>query len=82
MIKVYVADIASQMGLKLTKVSLTGGLTVACLDYRLKLVSESHEVSTIIYQSELDSIEKSSCSGFLELKIRAALERLSMQLTR
>ncbi len=80
MIKDYVSDLASQMGIKLTKVSLSGGLAVACVDYRLEIASKSHVVSAMIHQSELDSIEKGVCSGFLELKIRAALERLSMQL--
>lgn len=81
MIKEYVSDLANQIGIKLTKVSITGGLTVACEDYRLEIASKSHVVNTMIHKSELDSIEKGSCSGFLELKIRAALDRLSMQLT-
>jgi len=80
MIQEYVTDLANQMGVKLTKVSVTGGLTAACVDYRLEIVSKSHVVSTMIHQSELDSIENGSCSGFLELKIRSALERLYIQL--
>ena len=80
MITEYVSDIASQMGMKLSKVSVSGGLSAACLDYRLEIASQRHVVSTMIHQSELDSIEKGLSSGFLELKIRTALERLKMQL--
>ncbi len=76
----YVSDIAAQMGMKLKKVSISGGLNAACVDYRLEIASKSHVVSTMIHQSELDSIEKGSSSGFLELKIRTALERLKMLL--
>jgi hypothetical protein len=80
MIEEYVSDLARQMRMNLTKVSLTGGLVVACQDYRLEIASKSHVVSTLINQSELDSIENGSSSGFLELKVRAALERLKMLL--
>jgi hypothetical protein len=80
MINEYVSDLASQMGMKLSKVSLTGGLSVACVDFRLEIASKSHVVCTLIHQSELDCIEKGMCSGFLELKIRTALERLKIQL--
>lgn len=80
MIEEYVTDIATLMGLKLTKVSITGGLDVACLDYRLEIASKSHVVSTLINQSELDSIKNASSSGLLKLKVKAALERLKMLL--
>jgi len=79
-IKEYVSDIASQMGIKLSKVSLTGGLDVACHDYRLLIASKNHEVSTLLNQAELDSLQKHSSSGFLELKIKTALERLKIML--
>ncbi len=44
MINEYVSDIANQMGVKLAKVSLTGGPTVACIDYRLEIESKNHLV--------------------------------------
>jgi hypothetical protein len=80
MIKAYVADLAAQMGIRLSKVALEGGLEVACIDYRLEITSKSHVVSTLIRQSELDSLGGGAVSGFLELKIRTALERLKMLL--
>lgn len=80
MITEYVSDIAAQMGIKLNKVSLSGGRSAACVDHRLEIASKSHVVSTMIHQSELESVEKGSSSGFLELKIRTALERLKMQM--
>lgn len=78
MIKAYVTDIASHMGMNLSKVSLTGGLAVACSDYLLEIVSKGHMVRTLIHQSEIDSLQNCSPSGFLELRIKAALERLMM----
>jgi hypothetical protein len=78
MIKDYVADMASQMGIEVTHVSLAGGLKVACVDYRLEIYSKSHVVSTLIHMSELETIKNRSSSGFLELKIRTALERLKL----
>jgi hypothetical protein len=80
MIKEYVNDLASQMGIKLSKVSLAGGLEAACIDYLLEIKSKSHAVSILIRKSELDSLRNGSVSGFLELKIRTALERLEMML--
>lgn len=80
MIDKYVSGLAKQKGIKLANVSITGGPAVACVDYRLEISSKSHLVHIMIHQSELDSIENDSCSGFLELKIGAALDRLNMQL--
>jgi len=80
MIKTYISDLATQMGIKLSKVTLDGGLDVACIDYRLEIKSKSHVVSTLIRQSELDSLSTGAVSGFLELKIRTALEKLRMLL--
>lgn len=80
MIQEYVSDLASQMGINITKVSISGGPMVSCVDYRLEIYSKSHAVNTLIHQTDLDSIAKGLCSGFLELKIRAALDRLHMQM--
>ena len=78
MIKEYVAEMASQMGVDVTHIALTGGLKVACVDYRLEIYSKSHVVSTLLHMSELESIKNRSNSGFLELKIRSSLERLKL----
>lgn len=75
MIQEYVSDIASQMGVKLSNVSLSE-LSAVSSDYLLGIESKGHVVSTLIHQSELDDLQQSSCSGFLELRIKAALERL------
>lgn len=80
MIKEYVSDLAAQTGLKLLRVTVSGGPRVSCVDYRLEIASKSHVVTTMIHQSELDSLESGANSGFLELKIRTALERLKMQM--
>lgn len=80
MIQDYVSDLANQMGIKITKVSITGGPTVSCVDYRLEISSKSHVVNTFIHETDLESINSGSCSGFVELKIRAALDRLRIQM--
>ena len=81
MIQEFAADIAKQMGIQLSHVSVVEGRQVGCLDvYLLSLAADDHLVSTLIYQSELDHLQAGTDSGQLEEKIRAALERLQMLL--
>jgi hypothetical protein len=46
----------------------------------LHLAAGGQLVSSLVYQSELDELHNDSCSGRLEVKIRAALSRLLMLL--
>lgn len=81
MITEYVTDMASQMNIKLSKVVLTEGKSLGCLDaHLLSICSGSKLVSEFIHQSELDNLLKGSATELLELKTRASLERLKMQL--
>lgn len=81
MIKAFVADLAAQMGVNLSGISIIDGCTVGCLDsYLLNLSSDSHLVNVLIYQSELDHLQSGSNSERLEAKIRTALSRLQMLL--
>jgi len=74
MIKKYVTDLASQMGVKLSKITLTEGMPLGCLDaHVLEIASGEHVAGVLIHQSELEDIQN---SYLLELKIKSALERL------
>jgi hypothetical protein len=77
MIQEYAADLAAQMGILLSRVTVDEGRTVGCLDaYLVNLTSCGHQVSALVYQNELDD----PASERLELKIRSALSRLQLLL--
>ena len=77
MIQEYVTDIAAQMGIKLSRVSIVEGRRVGCLDvHLLNLVADGQRVSTLVYQSELDKIQTGECCERLESRIRSALSRM------
>jgi len=77
MIQEYVQDIAVQMKVHLSQLSLVEGRDVGCLDvHLLKLSSDGHQQSALVYQSELDKIGTGACCERLELRIRAALSGL------
>jgi hypothetical protein len=81
MIEEYVTDIASQLGLKLTKVVLSSGKTLGCFDaYLLSMCSKGKLVSEFIHQSDLDRLKNGFGTEMLELKVRASLERLKILL--
>jgi hypothetical protein len=81
MIRSYATDLAAQVGIKLTQVSVVEGRRVGCLDvHLLHLAAEGQLVSTLVYQSELDELQGDSCCERLELKIRTALSRLQIML--
>lgn len=81
MIQEYVVDLAAQMGIKLSRVSMVEGRRVGCLDvHLLNLAADGQRVSTLVYQSELDGLQSGSGCERLELKIRSALSRLQMLL--
>jgi hypothetical protein len=79
MISAYAADLAAQVGIKLSRVSVVEGRRVGCLDvHLLHLAADGQLVSTLVYQSELDELQSDSCCERLELKIRTALSRLQI----
>lgn len=81
MVEKYVSDLASKMGVKLSKVHLVEGKTVGCFDaHTLMMASRGCNVGTIIYQINLDNIEKGVVCDQLELRINQALERLRLML--
>jgi hypothetical protein len=81
MIKEYANNLASQLGIKLSRITVVKGQDVGCLDvYLLHLNVQEKQASVLVHQSELDVLHKGAASGQLELKIRAALTRLQMSL--
>lgn len=81
MIVGYATDLAMQMDIKLTRVSVVEANTLGCPESRLiHLYSNCQMVSTIIYQPELDDLQNRISSDRVDVKIRAALSRLKLLL--
>jgi hypothetical protein len=81
MIREYVTDMATQAGVRITTVSVVEGHLVGCLDtHLLHLTTDGQLVSTLIYQTEIDNLQKGLPTERLDLKIKAALSHLQMLL--
>ena len=81
MIREHVSDLALQMGIELTKVSVIDGHTAGCSDvHLLHLSSGGHMVSALAYQSELENLANGNDYRHLSVKIRSALSRLRTML--
>jgi hypothetical protein len=81
MIAEYIADLASQSGIKLSRVRFVEGRTVGCLDvHLLHLVVGEKLVSALVYQSELDALHSGTRCKHLDAKIRNALSRLQVMI--
>ena len=79
MIQEYAAEFAAQKGIALSGVRFVDGRTVGCLDvHLLHMTFEQHQVSALVYQSELDALQSGSCVERLDMKLRKALSRLHM----
>ena len=81
MIREYAANLAQQKGIQLSGVRFVEGRSVGCLDvHLLHLTADKHQVSALVYQSELDALQSGSCVERLDMKLRTALSRLQMLL--
>ena len=77
MIKKYTTDLARQMGIELSSVTLSKGHAFGCLDaHLLSLCAQDRLVIEFVHKYELDSLQNGPCSDSLELKVRSALVRL------
>jgi hypothetical protein len=77
----YAADLAAQMGLKLSKVSIEDGLEADCKDaFLMELVSGKKHVNALVYRSDLDELKHSKHCDRLEVRLRTALARLQLLL--
>ena len=81
MIHEYAQDLATQMCIELTTVSVVDGEAAGCLDvYLLHLSTKSHLVNALVYQSDIENLQNGGCCDRLELRIRAALSHLKLLL--
>jgi len=81
MITELAADLASQSGILLSRVSVVEGRRVGCCDvHLLHLAADGHLVSALVHQSELDELKSNSSCERLEIKIQSALSRLMVLL--
>lgn len=77
MIRKYVTDLAVQKGIHLSGIRLVEGRTVGCLDvHLLHLVTDNHQTSILVYQSELEALQNGFCVNRLNMKLRKALSKL------
>ena len=77
MIQNLAHNLAADMGVTLTRVSIVDGTRLGCLDvHLLHLASGRHLSSALIHQAEIDNLHKGDYTGRLETKIRDALTRL------
>ena len=77
MIEKYVYNLAAQMGIKLSEVSLTDGSNLGCKDVHLLNIStEEALVSTLLFRSDIMNLETGNECSRLELKMRKTLLRL------
>jgi hypothetical protein len=79
MIKEYVSDLASQMGINIYKIVFAEGPSLSCVDAHLLIICAKNKlVSEYIHQSDIDTLNNGAGSEMLNLKIRTALEKLKM----
>ncbi len=77
MIRDYVTDIASQLKVQLSNVTVVEGRNIGCFyAHQLNLEAEGKQVTVLLYQSELDELQSNFVSFWLEQRIRSALSRL------
>ncbi len=82
MIREYTADIAKQMKIKLSDISIVAGEAVGCLDVHLLKLSSGEFVSCVlVHKLDMDDLQRGLSCERLEIKIRTALERLQLMLT-
>jgi hypothetical protein len=79
MIRDYAAAIAAQMKVKLSKITVIDGMSFGCLDaHLLQLTVAGQIVNVLLYQSELDELQRGFVSDDLELKIRSSLSQFQL----
>jgi len=77
MIKDFVSAIAAQMGMNRLEVSLVDGHHLGCVDFHLLNVSsKGHDVSALLFQSDLENLNSGVESERLKVQVSASLSRL------
>lgn len=79
MIISHAGDLAVQMGIKLSRVSVVDGKSIGFLDcYLLHLYLDEQKVSVLIYQPELEDLQNGIYNDRIDSKIRAVLKQLKV----
>jgi hypothetical protein len=77
MIQSFVFDIAAQMGVELSTVSLTDGRSFGCVDtYLLNMTASGKTIGAILYKADIEKFKSGAGRDFLEVRIRSTLSRL------
>lgn len=77
MIRNLVMKVAEEAGIELTKIDVIDGKDVGCLDAGLlRIYSDHHFVSEILYSSEMIGISNGLQNTAFELRILRALNHL------
>ena len=73
----YATGLASEMGVKLSRVALIDGGEFDCTDaYVVDLISGGKLVGALVYRKELEALKQGVVSVRLEVKLRKALKCL------
>lgn len=81
MIKKYVSDLATQMGMKPPGVSLVEGQSLGCVDIHMVNIStKGRIVGALIFREDFDNLVSGVGSDRLEIRIRSSLSRLQILL--
>jgi hypothetical protein len=82
MIDEYVTEIAKQMGIQLSQLSIVEGQRVGCHGLHLmNLACDDQIVSTLVFQADLDKLQDGSLSERLQMKIVSSLSRLQKMIS-
>jgi|BarGraIncu00431A_1022009.scaffolds.fasta_scaffold39775_1 hypothetical protein len=79
MIENFVSAIATQMEMKLSKVSLVDGRALGCGDvYLLNVSSKGHDISALVYQNDIENMKNGIDCDRLKVRVRSSLSRLQL----
>jgi hypothetical protein len=81
MIEEYAANLAAQLGIELSLISVVDGKHLGCRDsHLLNLVSDGRTESVLIYQMDLDDLKRGISNNRLETRLKVSLLRLQQPL--
>ncbi len=81
MLQEHVAGLAAQMGITLSRVSFFDGKLLGCRDCHLvQIYAQGHMESAVVFQQDLDCLQKGITSKRLESRLSTALSRLQTKL--
>jgi hypothetical protein len=81
MMEKFTSNIARQMGMELSGISLVNGCSMGCKDtYLLNMFTQGYTTCSILYQTDIRDLENGFCCDRLEVTIRSALSRLKTTL--